>query len=59
MDVSQITQMIGSLGFPIACCCVLFWQNSKLQETLSAITVTMERMSERLSAIESEVKNGC
>lgn len=59
MDVSQITQMIGSLGFPIACCCVLFWQNSKLQETLTAITVTMERMSERLSAIESEVKNGC
>lgn len=58
MDVSQITQMIGSLGFPIACCCVLFWQNSKLQETLSAITITMERMSERLSAIETEVKNG-
>lgn len=57
MDINQITQIVGSLGFPIACCCVLFVQNAKLQETLSAITVTMERMSERLSAIESEVKN--
>lgn len=25
MDVNGITQFIGTLGFPIAACCVLFW----------------------------------
>lgn len=25
MDVSTVTQLIGSLGFPIVCCGALFW----------------------------------
>lgn len=25
MDVTTITQLIGSLGFPIVCCGALFW----------------------------------
>lgn len=25
MDVTVITQLIGSLGFPIVCCGALFW----------------------------------
>lgn len=29
MTVQDITQLIGSLGFPIVCCGVMFWQNSK------------------------------
>lgn len=33
MDTGAITQIISSLGFPIACCIAMFWQNNKLSET--------------------------
>ena len=33
MDTSMIAQLITSLGFPIACCVAMFWQNNKLNES--------------------------
>ena len=33
MDASVIVQLISSLGFPIACCIAMFWQNNKLNES--------------------------
>ena len=33
MDTSTIAQIISSLGFPIACCVAMFWQNNKLNES--------------------------
>lgn len=33
MDTSAIVQIISSLGFPIACCVAMFWQNNKLNES--------------------------
>ena len=33
MDPSTIVQLISSLGFPIACCVAMFWQNNKLNES--------------------------
>jgi hypothetical protein len=33
MDASTIAQIISSLGFPIACCVAMFWQNNKLNES--------------------------
>lgn len=32
MDVNGISQLIGSLGFPIACCIYLIWSNNKTNE---------------------------
>lgn len=35
MDVTvaqAITQMVGTLGFPIVCCGALFWDRIKLEE---------------------------
>nr|DAH76447.1 MAG TPA: YvrJ protein family protein [Caudoviricetes sp.] len=32
MDTNMIVQLISSLGFPIACCIAMFWQNNKLNE---------------------------
>lgn len=32
MDFSMITQLIGSLGFPIACCIYLIYSNNKANE---------------------------
>jgi len=56
MDINTITQLIGSFGFPIACCCVMFYQNAKMQETLSNLTTTLNTMNERLSDVEEAVK---
>ena len=55
MDISSVTTLISTVGFPIACCCVMFYQNGKLQETLASLTVTLEKMAERLSDIEQKV----
>ena len=33
MDINAITQIIASLGFPIAACVAMFWQNNKLNES--------------------------
>lgn len=36
MDTNAIMQLISSLGFPIACCIAMFWQNNKLNESHKA-----------------------
>ena len=56
MDIQAISQLIGSVGFPIAACIVMFYQNSKLQQTLAELTNTLTQMNERLSDVESAVK---
>lgn len=52
MTVENITQLINTVGFPVACCCVLFWQNSKLSETLSELSTTLKGIEDRLACIE-------
>lgn len=32
LDVQTLTQLIGSLGFPIACCIYLVYSNNKASE---------------------------
>ena len=56
MDIQAISQLIGSVGFPIAACVVMFYQNSKLQQTLAELGNTLTQMNERLSDVESAVK---
>ena len=56
MDITTISQLIGSVGFPIAACCVMFYQNTKLQETLSDLSKTLSTMNERISDIENHIK---
>ena len=56
MDIQAISQLIGSVGFPIAACIVMFYQNSKLQQTLAELSNTLTQMNERLSDVESTVK---
>ena len=38
MDFENIITLISNLGFPIACCVVLFIQNNKLTNTLNEIS---------------------
>lgn len=58
MDFNTISQAIGSVGFPIVACCVMFYQNSKLQDTLKEMTGALVSISERLSDVENQIKKG-
>lgn len=46
MDLTIINQLIGSVGFPIACCIILFWQLNKNQNNHRE---EMDKMAEALS----------
>lgn len=56
--MEQIIQLISNVGFPIACCIVLFMQQNKLTITLHDISSTMAIMSARLDDIENAVRKG-
>lgn len=36
MDYETLVSLIGSLGFPIFCCIILFKQNSELRQSIDA-----------------------
>lgn len=55
MDVTAFTQIISTVGFPIAACCVMFWQNNKLQETLTSFVSTLQKMDDRMECIEKKI----
>lgn len=55
MDVTTFTQIISTVGFPIAACCVMFWQNNKLQETLTSFVSTLQKMDDRMECIEKKI----
>lgn len=57
MDITILAQVISSVGFPIAACCVMFFQNNKLQDTLKEIAVTMQKMADAIDDLEGEKKN--
>lgn len=53
--MEQIITMISNVGFPIACCIVMFLQNDKLRDTLSEISTTMQVMSDRINDLEKKI----
>lgn len=50
--MSDIVQIISSVGFPIVACLFMFKQNNDLQKTLNEISQTMILMNERIKKIE-------
>lgn len=54
MDIQIFAQIVGSVGFPIAACCVMFFQNNKLQDTLKEIAVTMQKMADSIDDLENK-----
>lgn len=59
MDVTAITQIIGSLGFPIAACIALFYQNSKMnekhEEELKRITEALNNNTVALTELSAKI----
>ena len=54
MDMTAITTLISSVGFPIAACCVMFYQNGKMQETLKDVSVTMQTLVTQINEIKTK-----
>lgn len=52
--INLIAELVTKVGFPIACCCVLFLQNNKLQDTLKEISVTMQKMSDAIEDLDKK-----
>lgn len=55
MDINAITQLITTVGFPIAACIALFWQNLKMNETIDRNT---EALIELTTIIKERLGNG-
>ena len=55
-NVSEITQLINSVGFPIVCCGVLFWNNYKLTGTITELTSTLKVIDERIEKLENKLQ---
>lgn len=60
MDITGITQLISSLGFPIVVCGVLFWYLTKEREAhkeeTSTLTKTLEDNTKVLSELSTLLK---
>lgn len=56
MDVTQIMQAIGSLGFPIVACCALFYYLNKEQESHKAEMQMVTEALNRNTDILTELK---
>lgn len=55
MDYQMITTFISTVGFPIAACVALFWQNNKLSET---VTRNTEAILELTTIIKERLGHG-
>lgn len=56
MDITTITQFIGTLGFPIAACCVLFWYLQKESENHKQEMNNMKDAIDANTSIITELK---
>lgn len=64
MDISTVTQLIGSLGFPIVCCGALFWYMLKekdahaeeikeLRKSIEANTTAINSLCQHLGGVNN------
>ena len=57
MEMNDIINAIGSVGFPIVACMFCGYMIYKLQNVILALTVTLEKLDERISHIEDKLIN--
>jgi len=51
--IETITNLITNVGFPIACCIVLFRQNTKFTETISANTDALNKLADKIERMDT------
>ena len=57
MELNDIVNIVGSVGFPIVACLFGGYMSYKLQNVILALTVTLEKLDERVSHIEDKLIN--
>ena len=55
MDSQEIFNAISSVGFPIVACVFCGYMIYKLQNVILSLTVTLEKLDERISHIEDKL----
>lgn len=53
--MDEIVNLISNVGFPIACCVVMFINNSKFTDTLCNLNVTLKELSTRMETLEEKM----
>ena len=62
--VSTVTNLIGSLGFPIVCCAMLFWQQNKtmanfadrMEDAIKVLNTTLEANTTAVTTLLATVE---
>ena len=54
--MDEVINLITNVGFPIACCVVLFYNNSKFTEALNNLNVTLKEISTRIENLEDKME---
>lgn len=54
--MDELINLISNVGFPIACCVVLFYNNSKFTEALNNLNVTLKEISTRIENLEDKME---
>lgn len=55
MDFNTIMQAVSSVGFPIVCCGILFYQNAKLVETITNLKETIADNTTAIKILLNEI----
>lgn len=51
MDYNALMQAVSTVGFPIVCCGVLFYQNDKLRTTIDSLKDTINENTMYLKSL--------
>ena len=57
MDFNTVMSAVASVGFPIVACGVLFYQNSKLSETINQLNITLVENTTILKQLTNDILN--
>ena len=56
--MSDLTNLVSNVGFPIVACVFMYKQQVKLQETITDLTSTLKGIDTRLNQLERETEEG-
>lgn len=54
-DIEVIKDLIGSLGFPVFACVIMFYQNQKFSQVLNNMIIEMKSMNTSLNDLKEKI----
>lgn len=55
--VQAVSALISTVGFPVFACIVLFRQNDKQSQTISAFTKSIDRLTNSINAVIQKISD--